>query len=317
MSSSQASRSGTVGVIDVGSNTIKLLVAQLDPSRELEVLKYKVEDTRIGEGLTGHPPSIDESAMQRGAAAIQRLVDAAETVDSLCIVATSAVRDAANKQAFVNLVEKTTGHALRVLSGDEEAEFIGRGILADPRLRHLRAFSLLDLGGGSLECLQYADDAVLRSESLRLGSVRLASLLLEDRNRPLSAPDEQRIASYAEERWLASPIPRGSSPSEIAILTGGAASLLGETLGDERRDQGLSISEFSAIKRRLCAATFDERVADFAIPASRADIYPTALVTLEASLRHLGCAYVHFSHYNLRYGIAATLLAQRPLPQKP
>ncbi len=313
MNSSSDPTRNAVGVIDVGSNTIKLLVAERDKAGELFIRRYKVEDTRIGEGLTGNPPYIDDAALQRGTESIKRLVDNATDVSALCIVATSAVRDASNKQTFINRVERSCQRELRVLSGDEEARFIGRGIQADPRLRHLDTFSLLDLGGGSMECLQFANHRLLNAESLQLGSVRLASRLVKQRAQPLSAEDEARICEHVLASWKDSSIALGSSPSPIAILTGGAASLLGETLGEEQRDRGLSLHDFIAIKDRICAATLEQRIQDHDIPASRADIYPTALVTLVASLRYLGCDQIRFSHYNLRYGIAATLLEQGQL----
>ena len=313
MSSESPHQLEPVGVIDVGSNTIKLLVASFDSERSLQIEYMIVEETRIGEGVSGHPPTIDANAIARGAEAIQRLAEKARSLRSLSIVATSAVRDAENKTDFINEVEKRCGHELRVLSGDEEARLIGIGLQHDPALRDIGSFTLMDLGGGSLECIHFLDYTPTEAESLRLGSVRLASALLEDRARPLGHEDERKITDYVKEQLLASRFERGSSPSDIAVLTGGSASHLGETIGDERRKKGLSLKEFQDLKAAVCGVELERRVEQFDIPRSRADIFPTAMVTLEECLLYFGCERIRFSHYNLRYGVAALLLEKGAL----
>ncbi|MDQ8203686.1 hypothetical protein [Pelagicoccus sp. SDUM812003] len=303
------SRSETVGIIDVGSNTIKLLVAKASPKTTAETVEFHVEETRIGEGMTGNPPIIDEDAIERGAAAIARLVSIGEeSCDTLCIVATSAVRDASNKQAFVNAVESRCGHELRILSGDEEAYLIGKGVQCDPQFEDLHTYTLLDLGGGSLECIQIKDRQLLGAESLQLGSVRLASLLLKDRAAALSVSDFQRIYEYTRSAWSRSTFPPQSSPSPLAILTGGSAKHFATLLSKKQLSQGLSMEEFNAKAQSICEVDSDQRVVRFGIPASRADIFPTAVATLKTSLEYLGCKEIYFSEYNLRYGVASILL---------
>ncbi len=292
----------------MGSNTIKLLIAKAGDNTPAEKVDFIVEETRIGEGMTGHPPIIDEDAIQRGAAAITRLVKAAEGCDSTCIVATSAVRDASNKQEFVNAVEKACGHELRILSGDEEAEFIGDALKCDPALTKLESYSLLDLGGGSLECIQFLNSQLQAAESLRLGSVRLASLLVKDREQPLSSDCQKRISDYVRERWLASKFQARSSPSEIAVLTGGAAKHLASSLSERQIEEGIFLEEFKRMGAHLCSLTAKGRVEEYRIPPSRSDIFPTAMVTLAASLEYLGCELLYFSEFNLRFGVASKLL---------
>lgn len=299
----------TVGVIDVGSNTIKLLIAKAGAKVPAEKIEFLVEETRIGEGMTGTPPVIDDDAIRRAAKAIARLTKAAAKCDALCIVATSAVRDASNKQAFVNAVEKASGHELRILSGIEEASLIGLALSCDPALNHLETYSLIDLGGGSLECIQFANRKLQKAESLQLGSVRLASLLLEDRVEPLSTENRTRIANYVRDHWSASSFADTSSPSEIAVLTGGSAKHLAESLKQKQILEGLPFPEFIEISHHLCSLPLKKRVSHYKIPESRADIFPTAMVTLEESLKHLGCEILYFSEYNLRFGVATSLLS--------
>lgn len=303
----------SVGIIDVGSNTIKLLVAKTGTDCPVEQIDFVVEETRIGEGMTGNPPIIDPDAIRRGSEAIARLVKVGESCDALCIVATAAVRDATNKQAFVNAVESLCGHELRILSGDEEAIFISRGIQCDPALADIHSYSLIDLGGGSLECIQISHDTLVSEQSLPIGSVRVASLLLKDRARPLSREDRSAIANHVESTWRKSNFRASSSPSGTCILTGGAAKHFATILADSDIKEGLARSTFNQKADQICAASLQERIDTFGIPTSRADIFPTAMVTLETSIAYLGCDRLYFSDYNLRFGVAATLLTHGSL----
>src|SRR6185369_16463559 len=124
--------------------------------------------------------------MTRGIEAIRALLgDATEfSREKIVLVATSAVRDAQNGADFRARVRAATGHEIRILSGDEEANLIGRGLTSDPALRDLRDFYVFDLGGGSLECLAFRDRRVEQAVSLQLGCVRLTEKFVADPAQP-------------------------------------------------------------------------------------------------------------------------------------
>ena len=112
--------------------------------------------------------------MTRGMGAIRELLDEASNFSptKTILVATSAVRDAKNGAQFREKILKATGKTIRILTGDEEATLIGRGLVCDPALSQLSDFYVFDLGGGSLECLAFKgrkDQAVAKS-STRLRS---------------------------------------------------------------------------------------------------------------------------------------------------
>ena len=108
--------------------------------------------------------------MARGVDAIRSLLkDAADFSPARAVlVATSAVRDAGNGAEFRRRVHAATGLTIRTLTGDEEANLIGRGLTCDPELAGLRDFSVFDLGGGSLECLAFRDRKIQQVVSLQL-----------------------------------------------------------------------------------------------------------------------------------------------------
>lgn len=301
-----------VGVIDVGSNTIKLLIASRDDQGELQSVHFEVLETRIGEGAMKQPPSIFPEDIERGAEAVKRLREIADSfeVASLKTVATSAARDARNREHFVSRVSQLANCDLNVLNGVEEARYIGEGLRTDPRLKALSSFTLLDMGGGSLECIQFLEKRARLIHSLNLGAVRLASRFVKDRRSPLTTEAEQAIGEHVRATFDDAKINANSSPSPVAVLTGGTAAVLANEHPDYDLDAGLSLDALKAFHRKVARADQNERASVHGVPESRADIFPTATSALCASMEFLGCERVRFSHRNLRFGIASELLTE-------
>ncbi|MCH6256173.1 hypothetical protein MLD52_06410 [Puniceicoccaceae bacterium K14] len=295
-----------VAVIDIGSNSIKLIVASHGVDAPLDIEHFSILETRIGEGITGTPPRLDDIAIRKGTDAVQKLVIEAKNYSpvSIEIVATSAVRDAINRDIFIESIKGVTGISLRVLSGEEEARFIGKGIQCDPRLSHLKNFTLLDLGGGSMECVRFRAGELVSANSLQLGSVRLSNLFQLDREKPLSPEKETEINTHVLKSLDEAGLTNSDSPSLEAILTGGACSVIQEYFDSTDLDSETILN----YKAKVNQSTRLERIENLSIPSSRADIFPAAMTTIVATLNKLGCDKVHFSRYNLRYGIAQAAL---------
>jgi exopolyphosphatase/guanosine-5'-triphosphate,3'-diphosphate pyrophosphatase len=121
-----------VAVIDIGSNSIKVLVADRAADGALVALKYKTLDARISAGISRENPVLSPEGIERGVSAVTELVQDAAAFQParLALVATSAVRDARNGAEFVSAILRATGHQVRVLEGEEEANLIGRGLTA-------------------------------------------------------------------------------------------------------------------------------------------------------------------------------------------
>lgn len=182
------------GAVDVGTNTMRLLVvddAGATITRELELV-------RLGEGVatTG---ALADAAIERALAAFTRFRDrwrGLGLLDSRVVLgATSAVRDAADRDRFLDAVRELAPEIeVRVLSGDEEAEGAFRGVAASlPDVT--RPLVVLDVGGGSTELVvSDVDDTVVASVSLQLGSVRLT-----ERHMPSDPPTEAQVLSALSE----------------------------------------------------------------------------------------------------------------------
>lgn len=308
--------SSSVAVIDIGSNSIKLLVAERNAQGSLISLASKTLDARISTGISQAQPELTEESMQRGLAAIRDLLATAalHAPRRILLVATSAVRDAGNGRVFRERIQAATGHPVRILSGGEEANLIGRGLTCDPALSSLRDFYVFDLGGGSLECLAFRHRGIVQAASLQLGCVRLTEQFVRD----LSQPPPPAILQEIEQH-VAAALRTGfqfSLPTEsVAVGTGGTITTCRAILAAraglplESTSARIEMTEMRALARELSALPLASRQRVQGLPAARADVFPTALVTLCALADLGGFTALHHSLYNLRFGVADEALA--------
>lgn len=307
-----------VAVIDVGSNSIKLLVAVSKDNQPVHPLFAETIETRISTGISKDLPDLTEEAMKEGCKTIVQLVRVAHEYEpeELVIVATSAVRDAINGQDFIDLVFDATGIRIQVLTGTEEATYIGQGLTCDPQLEGAEDFIQMDIGGGSLELIRFKQAQIQQALSLRLGAVRLTERFVTDRETPISRHVETAIDAYVHAELTQSNF-KFTPRQNPFVATGGAvvvsrailAAQEGQTI--EEQSTMLEIEDLQGLKEKLCALPLHERMSVPHLPASRADIIPTALITILALLKHAERRSLTHSFYNLRYGVAAELLQRR------
>jgi len=304
-----------IALIDIGSNTIKLLVADFGNGQLRQTIHFESDETRLGEHL-GQPAAImSEKTIQAGTQSVQKLQKIALGYhpDQIGIVATSAVREADNRTDFcLNVLEKT-GLTINLLSGLEEAEAIARGARCDPAFQDISEFYMLDQGGGSLEMIQWSNQKTLLA-SLPLGAVRLFQQFQGGSSGPMSSHDEEAIYQWVEQQWNS--VTWLESPSEIPwIGTGGALTLIRSLLA-ERQGQTFENSSHTLSRRTLqdfyleiSSMSVMERMDVAHIPASRADILPAGLLAIIRVMDLAKVDRILHSVYNLRYGYAAKLAA--------
>ncbi len=173
-----------IAAIDIGSNSVRQIIADVSPSGQIRVVDEMKAMPRLGEGLetTG---ALGQTALDAAVAAVQRMVMLAKQYEALRIeiVATSAVRDASNGPEFTSRVFDSTGVEVRVLSGEEEALLSFRSALAHFELGSGRSL-VMDIGGGSLELVLAKDGLIERVASLPFGAVRLTERFLSPVLRP-------------------------------------------------------------------------------------------------------------------------------------
>jgi exopolyphosphatase/guanosine-5'-triphosphate,3'-diphosphate pyrophosphatase len=304
--------SAPIAVIDIGSNSIKVLVARRAPDGSIEALKIRTIDARISAGISKRAPRLSEEGMARGIDAVRALLaDAAEfSAAKIVLVATSAVRDAQNGAEFRERVRAATGHEIRILSGDEEANLIGRGLTCDPALSTQRNFYVFDLGGGSLECLAFRERRIEQAVSLQLGCVRLTEKFVPDPSPPVSSQAIAEVAAHTKDVIAKSGFAFSLPRDGIAIGTGGSVTTLRAILGAregkafDETDPVVPIAYLRDVLDWIAALPLAQRKQISGLPAARADVFPAALVTLLAVAESGGFSAYHNSVYNLRYGLA-------------
>ncbi len=167
---------GRIAVIDVGSNTARLVVFERTAEGGLRSMFESKEVPRLGKGI-GPDGALTPDAIERGRATLRRFALQLDRLGNppLEAVATSAIRDAPNGPTFVNQVERDTGLRLRVISGEEEGRLAYLGVATAWELAN---DLIVDLGGGSLQAVLTHRGLPGRSTSLPLGALRLSQRFL-------------------------------------------------------------------------------------------------------------------------------------------
>src|SRR5882724_5284410 len=183
----------TFAAVDIGSNSVRLKIARLASGR----LRTVVEDrsvTRLGASVFRDgflsPDAIAETVkvLRRFHRAVQQ-----EAVESVRVVATSALRDARNSRAFIEWVRSATGWKVEIISGLEEGRLIHLGLISGLRLTASPVL-MMDLGGGSCELTISINKRIRETVSLPLGAVRLTNEFL--RHDPPRKPELRRLRGF-------------------------------------------------------------------------------------------------------------------------
>lgn len=301
-----------VAVIDIGSNSIKSLVAARGIDGRVQLLDAHTVEARISAGISRARPRLSDAGIGSGVAAIEELLGRAAPYSPArtVLIATSAVRDAENGADFCARVVAATGHAIRILTGEEEANLIGRGLTCDPALSALRDFYVFDLGGGSLECLAFRDRKIEQAVSLQLGCVRLTEKFVPDPSAPLPPQVVEAIDAHTSAVLAASDFRFTLPASAPAVGTGGTITTVRAMLGAsaglafEATEPTVTRTELRELLARLGAMPLSRRREVEGLPRGRADIFPAALSTLIRVAEFGGFHAYQNSLYNLRYGLA-------------
>jgi exopolyphosphatase/guanosine-5'-triphosphate,3'-diphosphate pyrophosphatase len=170
----------TLGAIDIGTNSFHLVVAKIHSNKSFTVLTKDKEVVRLG-NASNDMKYITEEAMQRGISVLKRfkLVCQSFEVEKIRAVATSATREAINKDEFIRRVKHDTGIEIEVISGNEEARLIYLGALQALPIYNEKVL-VIDIGGGSTEFLIGKRGNIKYANSIKLGAVRMTQKFFPD-----------------------------------------------------------------------------------------------------------------------------------------
>jgi exopolyphosphatase/guanosine-5'-triphosphate,3'-diphosphate pyrophosphatase len=301
----------TFAAVDIGSNSVRLKIARLHAGR-LRPLHEDREVTRLGEGVFSSgfltPESMAETVkvLRRFHRTTQQIV-----TDTVRVVATSALRDARNSQAFLEWVRSATGWRVEIVSGLEEARLIHLGLTSGTRVDRLPAL-MMDLGGGSCELTVSHRGHIRDAVSLPLGAVRLTNEFLP--HDPPRKGELKRLHGFVT-REVNRVVQRiGSARVRNVVATSGTAAALAAAASHLRRGRNrqrmlVSRAEMTRIAKRLSRLPLAERRKIEGIGPRRAEIIVAGAVVYRELLDRLRLKVFRYSPLGLRDGVLAQLAA--------
>ncbi|MFG2330268.1 Ppx/GppA family phosphatase [Streptomyces sp. NPDC048604] len=306
-----------LGVLDVGSNTVHLLVVDAHPgARPLPAHSHKAE-LRLAELLDGHG-AIAPAGVERLIATVAEAVQAAEDkgCEEVLPFATSAVREASNADAVLAQVKEATGIDLQVLTGDEEARLT---FLAARRWFGWSAgqLLLLDIGGGSLEIAYGIDEEPDAAVSLPLGAGRLTAGWLP--GDPAQAEDVRTLRRHvrAQIARTVGEFTRFGKPDHV-VATSKTFKQLARIAGAPGSGEGLYVQRFlgrAALEEwvpRLAAMTAAERAALPGVSEGRAPQLLAGALVAEGAMDLFGIDALEICPWALREGVILRRLDHLP-----
>lgn len=300
-----------VAAIDVGTNSVLLLVAEPSADGRLAILEDRAEVTRLGEGLraTG---LIGRAGADRTAAKIRELAEVARSLGAEAILAagTMAMRKAENADDFVQRVALEAGLRIRIISADEEARLTYLGVRSDLPTEAERLV-VFDAGGGSTELIVGNQDGLEDRCSLEVGAVTLTDrFLASDPVRPqeLTALRDHLLGEVLVD------MPRLGSAGALVGVGGTVTTMAAVELGLSRYDRDrvhgtrLSAAQVEDLVALFARKTIAQRAGLAGMEPARADVILAGAVLVQALLAALAAPEVVVSDRGLRHGLLIDLV---------
>jgi exopolyphosphatase/guanosine-5'-triphosphate,3'-diphosphate pyrophosphatase len=295
--------------IDIGTNSIRMAVVRVDAEQRLTTLAQHREVVRLGEGEF-ETNIMTHEAIARGALVCSKFAEVARGFGAQEIVtlATSAVREADNREEFMDRVREQAGIDVRVISGVEEARLIWLGVSSGVELDNRKAL-LIDIGGGSTEVIIGNRMEHFLLDSLKLGSIRLSNKFFADPG-PVSLSYFTQVQEYV--RGVASQIRRKVRETGYDMALGSAGTI--HTLSDiiarrngdsaaNSRNVSFCVRELRDTIHHLCRLPLEKRRDVPGMDANRADIILGGAAVLLTLLELFEVERITLSERGLREGI--------------
>lgn len=306
----------TLAVIDVGTNSVRMVVAEVDAEGACRVLDEERVMTRLGHGLAETGRLADET-MTQSLQAIGNMKAIAEgfKVRELRVIATSAVREASNGRAFCRDVWRRHRVRVDVISPEEEAQ-----LAFTSAARHFpltgRSVAVVDIGGGSAEVVLAADGLVDRVYSMPVGAVRLTERF------GWSGPEDRKAwkaMRRAVEKTIRETIGRPPFQPDVMVGSGGTFTSIAGMVQCQRegRSQGLhgykvSFGEIAHLLDRLRDTPLEARKHIPGLNPQRADIIVAGVLVAHTLGTRLGCQHVLVNERGIMDGMLAGMVADLP-----
>lgn len=311
---------GPIGAVDIGTNSVRLLVGELEdpgPRAALRPLERLMRITRLGEGL-GRTGQISTAALGRTSevlAGYREVLDR-RAVRRLRVVATSAARDAANFEELSNAVAEALGQKPELLSGEDEARLAFLGATAE--LDGASPYLVVDIGGGSTE-LSFGTDGPEVVVSLDVGCVRLTEEFLH--TDPPAAEELSAVVSvvHAHLEDGLRELRRADEAKTVVGLAGTVTTVAAVELGLATYDREaihhfrLTRAACEDVFRTIATERLEDRRHNPGLDPGRADVIVGGTAILVTLMRHLELAEILVSEADILDGLVRSQVAGLPL----
>jgi exopolyphosphatase/guanosine-5'-triphosphate,3'-diphosphate pyrophosphatase len=305
-----------IAAIDIGTNSIHMIVVQVRPDLSFEVIDREKEMVRLGAGgLDGR--ALTPEAMHAALQVLSKFRRLAEShrVDEVIAVATSATREAENGGEFLQTVTQQTGIRPRVISGTEEARLIHLAAVYGVSVPRDVAV-VIDIGGGSVEVTRGTGSNVELGRSFKLGVIRLTERFIK--TDPLEPRDERKLVRHidAEIGKYLSQIARDGFERVIGtsgtILSIGAVASAAEGLapGAPLRNRRFSAKQIHRVRKELIALDLEKRLRVPGLEPRRADLAVAGAILVDDLLRRLGATEITLCDLSLREGLVLDYISR-------
>jgi exopolyphosphatase/guanosine-5'-triphosphate,3'-diphosphate pyrophosphatase len=305
-----------LAAIDIGTNSVHMIVVQVRPDLSFEVIDREKEMVRLGAGgLDGR--ALTPEAMHAALQVLSKFRRLAEShkVDEVIAVATSATREAENGGEFLQTVTQQTGIRPRVISGTEEARLIHIAAVYGVNVSGAAAV-VIDIGGGSVEVTRGIGSSVDLGRSFKLGVIRLTERFV--RTDPIEPREERKLVRHIDSeigKYLAQIARAGfdrviGTSGTIMSLGAVAAVEEGRASGAPLRNRRISAKQLRRVRKELASLDLEKRLRVPGLEPRRADLAVAGSILLDEILRRLGAEEITLCDLSLREGLVLDYIAR-------
>lgn len=316
MEPEKISEGRVVAFIDIGTNSVRLLLVRINPNGSYQPLTKQKETVRLGE-KEFIDRILQPKAMERATVVCKKFMELARAyrAEEIIAVATSATRDASNKVQFLEMIKREANLEVCTISGSEEARLIYLGVSSGLRLGYSKAL-FIDIGGGSTEVSVGDQNQYYFLHSLNLGAIRLTNMFLPDETGPVSEERYEQIKAYI--RRKIADITKELSKHMVSCAVGSSGTI--ENLAKiafvylhktaHESFEKLEYEDLKKIVRAMCVLPLEERRKFPGINAQRADIILAGAAIIETLMEELELPEITVSKRGLREGLLVDYISK-------
>ena len=292
-----------ISAIDVGSNAMRMVIGEVDETGQVHTIENIRLPVRLGQDVFSKG-YLEEKTIQQTEEVFLRFRQMAENyiVHQLRAVATSAAREAANRDLLIDRVFQTSGIEIQIISGEEEARLIHLAVAHILNLKDKRTL-LIDIGGGSVEVTLSTGRNIISTDSYNMGTVRLLEKLNGSKAKH---PLGNLVREYAEAARYRIEKDLGDEKVQICAGTGGNVEEIGrlrQKLFKAESDRFITLDELEALIERLERMTVEERMRKLKLRADRADVILPASIVLHLIASEAKVKQIMIPNVGLKDGV--------------